>query len=147
MDPGTIVGLALAGLGPTVLAGVIVWLALQSRDDRVASAKLDARVQALTLENGNVVRQLGTEAAGRVDDQHRYEGVIAGLNAEVTRLQGELDAEIEPTAVHNRLAHSGLLGGVETGTTVADRPVVAASLPPRPATGVGPGPGGPVGGG
>lgn len=143
MDPTSII----SSLGAVGLAGVAVWLALQSRDDRVASAKLDARVQALTLENGNVVRQLGVEAAGRVDDQHRYEGVIAGLKAEVTRLEGVVDEDLEPTAVRDRLAHSGLLGGVETGTTAADRPVAAASVPPRPATGVGPGPGGPVGGG
>lgn len=139
-----LIALVVAALGASATA---VTLALQSRDDRVAAAKLAARAEALTKDNGDVVRQLGAEAAGRIDDQHRYEAVIAGLKAEVTRLQGELDADLEPTAVRDRLAGSGVLSGTTVdGTVAAPRVVAAASLPGLPTPGVVPA-GRPAGGG
>lgn len=103
---------------------------VQSRNDRVAAAKLGGRVESLVKENGDLVRQYGAETVARVDDQHRYEAVIAGLKAELARLEGELDAELDPTAVRGRLAGSGLLGGPAEGTVAADRSTAAAALPP-----------------
>lgn len=119
-------------------------LALESRDDRVASAKLAGRVDALTKDNGDLVRQLGAEAAAHVDTRARLEAVIAQQKTEIARLEGELDHEMEPTAVRERLGSSGLLlGGAQEGTALADRAAAAAGLPPRPASDVGAAGGGP----
>lgn len=103
---------------------------LQSRADRVAAAKLAGRIESLVKENGDLVRQYGAETVARVDDQHRYEAVIDGLKAEAARLEGELDEDLDPTVVRDRLAGSGLLGGPAEGTVVADRSSAAAALPP-----------------
>lgn len=135
-------GLVAVSLALAAACGTAIKLALDSRNDRVASAKLDARVQTLLLENGGVVRQLGAEAAARVDDQHRYEAVIAQQKAEIARLEGELDANLEPTAVRERLAGSGLLSSPAEGTAFADGGTAAGGLPPRPTAILGTGGGG-----
>lgn len=123
-----LIALVVAALGASATA---VTLALQSRDDRVDAAKAGARADALTKENGDVVRQLGAEAAGRVDDQHRYEAALKVKDAEIARLEGLLDADLDPTTVRDRLAHGGLLSGAPAGGTVAaGRAVAAAALPP-----------------
>lgn len=123
---GLIAGLAAGMAGFAITA---IRATSDSRDDRVATVKVTGQLERMTDAHGTAVRDLGVEAAGRVADGQRYEKAIAGLKAEVARLEGELDADLSPTAVRDRLAGSGLLGSPETGTTAVQGPVAAAALP------------------
>lgn len=97
-------GLVAVAMALAAACATAVTLAIKLGDARVDAAKQGARGDSLLLQNGSLTRQLGVEAAGRVDDQQRYEGVIAGLKAEVARLEKEMDQCLEPTSVRDRLA-------------------------------------------